>query len=110
MDISVKRGHPAEQKTACLIVGVNAAKKLSPAAATIDTALGGTLSKLCKRGDLTGAVGETLMLHEASGTAAERVLVVGCGKAESIEAAEFQSLVQKAARAVGDAGLRNAVA
>jgi len=110
MDISVKRGHPAEQKTACLIVAVHAGKKLSSAAATIDTALGGTLSKLCKRGDLTGAVGETLMLHEANGTAAERVLLIGGGKAEGIEAAEFQSLAQKAARTVVDAGLRNAVA
>ena len=110
MDISVKRGHPAEQRTACLIVGVHAGKKLTPAAEAVDRAMGGTLSKLCKRGDLTGAQGETLMLHEATGTAAERVLLVGCGKAEGIEGAEFQALVQKAARAVVDAGLRNAVA
>ena len=110
MEISVKRGHPQEQKTACLIVGVHAGKKLSSAAEAIDKALGGTLTKLFKRGDLTGAMGETLMLHEAPGTSAERVLVMGCGKIEGIEAAEYQQIVGKAARAVADAGLRNAVA
>jgi leucyl aminopeptidase len=110
MEISVKRGHPQEQKTACLIVGVHAGKKLSSAAEAIDKALGGTLTKLFKRGDLTGAMGETLMLHEAPGTSAERVLVMGCGKIEGVEAAEYQQIVGKAARAVADAGLRNAVA
>jgi hypothetical protein len=44
MEISVKRGHPQEQKTACLIVGVHAGKKLSSAAEAIDKALGGTLT------------------------------------------------------------------
>ncbi len=109
MDISVKRGHAHEQKTACLIVGVHAGKRLSAAAEALDKATRGLVSRLVKRGDVGGALNETLMLPEAPGTGAERVLLVGCGKPDGLKPAEYLALVQKVARTVSDAGLRNAV-
>jgi leucyl aminopeptidase len=109
MDISARRGLPQDQKTACLIVGVHTGKKLSLAARAVDDALEGLISKLLKRGDIAGNSGDLLMLHQAEGTGAERVLLVGCGKTEGIEATDYQQLIGKAARAVADAGLRNAV-
>ncbi len=109
MEITVKRGPAQEQKTACLIVGVHAGKKLGAAAEAIDKATQGLLSRLLKRGDLSGSLAETLMLPEAAGTGAERVLLIGCGKADGVSAAEFRQLAQKAARTVTEAGLKNAV-
>jgi len=109
MEISVKRGHAHEQKTACLIVGVHAGKRLGSAAEAIDKATRGAVSRLVKRGDISGNLSETLMIPEAPGTGAERVLLVGCGKPDGISAAEYLQLVQKAARVTADAGLKNAV-
>jgi len=109
MEISVKRGHAHEQKTACLVIGVHAGKRLGAAAEAVDKATRGLVSRLVKRGDLGGTLNETLMLPEAPGTAAERILLVGCGKADGIKPAEYLSLIQKAARTVGEAGLKNAV-
>ncbi len=109
MEISVKRGHAHEQKTACLIVGVHAGRRLGPAAEALDKATRGLLSRLVKRGDVTGALNETLMLPEAPGTAAERILLIGCGKPDGIKPADYLGLVQKAARTVTEAGLKNAV-
>ena len=45
MEISVKRGHAHEQKTACLIVGVHAGKRLGSAAEAIDKATRGAVSR-----------------------------------------------------------------
>ena len=109
MEISVKRGHAHEQKTACLIVGVHAGKRLTGAGEAVDKATRGLLSRLLKRGDLGGGLSETLMVSEAAGTGAERVLLVGCGKVDGIKPAEYLSLLQKAARTVAEAGLKNAV-
>ncbi len=109
MEITVKRGPAQEQKTACLIVGVHAGKKLGAAAEAVDKATKGLLARLVKRGDISGSLAETLMIPEAAGTGAERVLLIGCGKAEGVSAAEYRQLVQKAARTVTEAGLKNAV-
>ena len=109
MDIIVKRGQPLEQKTACVIVPVTSGRKLTGTAAELDRASRGLLTRLCKRGDITGAVGETLMLPEVGGVAAERVLLVGGGKPDGVRPAEYRQLLDKAARTVNDAGLRNAV-
>jgi|LNFM01.1.fsa_nt_gb leucyl aminopeptidase len=109
MEISVKRGHAHEQKTACLVVGVHAGKRLGSAAELVDKAMRGALTRLVKRGDISGHLSETLMIPEAPGTGAERVLLVGCGKPDGIKAAEYLQLVQKVARTIADAGLKNAV-
>ena len=108
MDISIKRGNAHEQKTACLIVGIHDGKRLSAAATALDHALQGTLTRLVKRGDITGKVGETLLLPEATGTSAERILLVGCGAVEGVRPAEYQQVIDKAAQTVNALGLRNA--
>ncbi len=108
MDISIKRGNAHEQKTACLIVGIHDGKRLSAAATALDHALQGTLTRLVKRGDITGKVGETLLLPEATGTSAERILLVGCGTLEGVRPAEYQQVLDKAAQTINALGLRNA--
>jgi len=109
MEITVKRGPAHEQKTACLVIGVHAGKKLTPAAEAIDRATKGLVSRLVKRGDVSGGVGEMLLVPEAAGSGAERVLLVGVGKGEGVSPAEFDQIVQKAAGAVTGASLKNAV-
>ena len=98
MDILVKRGQPLEQKTACLIVPVTNGRKLGGLAAELDRASRGLVGRLTKRGDVTGAVGETLMLPEVPGVGADRVLLVGAGKADGVRPAEYRQLLDKAAR------------
>lgn len=109
MDISLKRGTPQSQKTACMIVGIHAGKRLSRSAETLDRASKGMISRILKRGDLGGGQGETLMLPEINGAEAERVLLVGCGKQEGLAANEYLQLLQKVARAVADSGVKHAI-
>lgn len=70
---------PEHQKTSCLIIGLMEKKPLSPIAKQIDKATQGTISALLKKGDISGKVGETLLLASVAGIKAERLLLVGCG-------------------------------
>ncbi len=104
MDISIKRGTPGKQKTPCMIVAVHSGKKLAPSAAALDTRSRGALSRLVKRGDIAGKVGDALLLPDVTGIDAERVLLVGAGKASGISQADYLKLV--GAAAVVEAGLQ----
>jgi leucyl aminopeptidase len=58
--------------------------KLSKAAQILDKAAKNALSALIERGDMSGKSATTLLLHKLPGVAAERVLLVGLGKASEL--------------------------
>ncbi len=107
MEFSVKHGQARKQKTACLIVGVHAGRTLSERAADLDKASRGALTRLVQRGDVSGKVGEALMVPEVGGIDAERVLLLGVGKREGVSAEEYQKLISKAAETLKAASLRS---
>jgi len=81
MEYKVKSGSPEKQRSACLVVAVYKDQVLSPAASRINKATGQMISALLKRGDISGECGKMLLLPQVPGIPAERVLLVGCGKA-----------------------------
>lgn len=107
MDISIKRGTPARQKTACFIVAIFSGKTLSPTASALDKSTRKSISNLTKRGDITGKAGETLLMPTATGVSADRVLLVGAGKQTGIGPAEYVKVVKKAASVLSSSGCRN---
>ena len=109
MEISIKHGAPAKLKTACIIAAVHSGKNLGECATALDRPSRQALSRLVKRGDITGKVAESLIVSSAPGLMADRVLLIGAGKRSGITGAEYVKLIQKAAGAVIDAGLKNAV-
>jgi leucyl aminopeptidase len=108
MEFSIKSGATRQLKTPCLVVGVFTNRGLSKAAAEVDRATRGALSRLLARGDIVGKPGECLMLPLVTGLAAERVLVVGCGKRDGVTATDFRKVVGKAAEALKSAAVRAA--
>ena len=109
MEFAIKSGTPEKQRSACVIVGVFQAKRLSTAAKTIDEASEGMISALMRRGDLTGEVGQTLWLYNVPNTLCDRVLVVGCGKERDFDEKAFQKVIAATARAVNASGATEAV-
>ena len=108
MEFSVKHGPARKHKTLCIIVGVHVGRILSERAGDLDRASRGTLTRIVARGDLSGKVGECLLLPEVSGIDAERVLLVGLGKREGIVPEDYHKLLGKAVEALKAASLRNA--
>ena len=81
MEFSIKQGSPEKQRSSCVVVGVYEDGKLSAAAQLLDKAAARQLSNLIAHGDITGKSASTLLLHKLPGVTAERVLLVGLGKA-----------------------------
>jgi len=95
MQISIKSVQgPEQQRSPCLIIGVHAKGGLRGAAKIIDSASGGVLSRLQKRGDLSGDWATTLLLPTLDGIAAERVLLVGLGHGAPVGENDYRKLIQ----------------
>ncbi|AGA91060.1 leucyl aminopeptidase [Thioflavicoccus mobilis 8321] len=109
MEFSVKTGALAKQRTPCLVLGIFERRKLSPPAEAIDEASDGRLAAILKRGDLNGDIGATLCLYDVPGIAAERVLLVGCGKRRELDQARYGQACTAAARALDAMGAGEAL-
>ena len=79
--------------------------RLSPAAETLDGALGGRLAHLAADGELKGTAGHVTLVHTRDELAAHRVAVVGLGEAPSVDADTLRTAAARvAARASGIGG------
>ena len=82
MQFQAKSSNAVTFKSEALVVGVYEGKRLSAAASAIDKAGNGALTKLINREKFTGARGATLTLHHSLGQQAERLILLGLGKAD----------------------------
>jgi leucyl aminopeptidase len=85
VEFSIKQASPEKLKSGCVVVGVFEGGKLSAAAQIIDKAAKHVLSDLIAQGDINGKAASTLLLHKLTGVTAERVLLVGLGKANQLD-------------------------
>ena len=108
MEFSIKSVQPGRTKSGCAVVGVFDARKLSTAAAQLDHTAGGHLAAVVRRGDMEGKSGTTLMLHNVSGVAAERVLLVGLGAESEFGVKQYREAIATAMRALNASGATDA--
>jgi len=108
VEFSIKQCSPEKQHSACVVVGVYQGGQLSAAAQQLDAAGNRQISALIERGDITGKVGSSLMLHTLSGIAAERVLLVGLGKADEFNGKKFLEVLRATFTALQNSVCKNA--
>ena len=101
-------GSAARTRTDCAIVGLYDSGTLTTAAAQLDDALAGRLTRLIRRGDVRGKPGETALL-DADGIGCARVLVIGLGRKERFRAKQYRKAVQTAASLLAKTNARDAV-
>ena len=75
MELSLKRGAPRNQKTACIIVAIYSGKVLGDEASDIDKASRGAVGRIVRRGDLTGKLAHTVVLPDVKGIEGELSLI-----------------------------------
>ena len=109
MEFSIKAGSPEQMATGCIVIGVFEPRKLAAGGASLDRAANGYLTRLLKRGDMEGKAGTTLVLHNVPGIKAERVLLVGLGRAEKFRDRQFSEAVTAATRALNATGAADAL-
>jgi len=100
LEFSLNQTAPASASVDCVIVGAFADGSLTPAAAALDAASGGRLKALVERGDVSGKTGKTALLHDLTGVAAPRVLVIGLGEPGKFGVPQYLKAVGDAARAL----------
>ena len=108
MEISVKTLNLETVKSPCLVVGVCDKRKLTDSAKQLDNLSNGYLTQLLRRGDISGEIGDSLMLHDVPGLSSQRVLLVGCGKSSEITHQKFQTIVTNASTILSKAKIKNA--
>jgi len=109
MKISIKSVDLASHKTACLVAGIYEDKKPCPTAREIDKLTNGAITRVLKHGDITGKSGQALLLHHLPGVAAERILLIGCGKAGEISDSQFRNIIQNMAQNLNNFSIKDAV-
>lgn len=102
MEYSIKSADPAKQRSACLILGVFSKCQLSATAELVDKASNGFLQGILKRGDMTGECAQQLMLYDVPGVEAERVLLLGLGKASELKRKNYQKALTAAIKSLND--------
>jgi leucyl aminopeptidase len=99
---SAKTLDPVKQATQCLVVACYEGLKLSPSASAVNEADAQQIESLLKREGFQGKAGQSLLLLNPTGIAAERLLVVGIGalKDGHVSAENYRKAVQKIADAL----------
>lgn len=109
MDISVKTTIAPTQRSACLVIGVFERRKLCKVAQELDAASNGYLSKVLQHGDMDGKLEQTLLLHAVDGIAAQRILLIGCGKQKEFGLRQFKKAITAAVKTLKEHNLHDAV-
>ena len=97
MNISVKSLDITKHKTDCHVIAIFEGAMLSDSAKKIDAAAGGYIKSVLKRGDITGKLSQTLLLHDIKGMIARRVLLVGCGKSGKLSDNQYRNMLKTVA-------------
>ncbi len=92
----------------CVVVGVFDSA-LGGAAAEIERAGNGVLSRLRDGGDFGGKLGSTLLLHGVQGVRASRVLLVGLGSRADFDALNYQRACSEAGKLLKSLAIESAL-
>jgi leucyl aminopeptidase len=108
VEFSINSAAPQAGRNDCVVAGVFEPGRLSAAAAGLDRAAKGHLTGILRRGDMTGKAGTTLLLRNVPGVAAERVMLVGLGRAPEFREKQYREAVAVAIRALTTTGTQEA--
>ena len=100
MKLSLTDSATQNIESPCIVIGVIEGGALSPSAAALDKASGGSISQMLENRDIAVSHGKTTFLHRVEGISAERVLVVGFGKLKKLNRSRFDGACLAAGKAL----------
>lgn len=109
MDVVAKLvSNPDSIRSQCLVVPIFADGKLSKIAKQLNRQCGGAVQAVIKRGDMDGAIGQSLLLPTVDKLTAERLLLIGCGTGRNISEADYQKLLASLLKGLGASKVKDA--
>ncbi|QCI21660.1 leucyl aminopeptidase [Buchnera aphidicola (Hyadaphis tataricae)] len=95
MKFILKHCHLEKEYTDCIIVGIFESLQLSRSANYLDSSSNGYITSLLKLGDIKGNIGETIMFYNIPNVTAQRVLLIGLGKKNTITQSNLNLIIKK---------------
>ena len=108
MEFIIKQGSPEKLRSGCVLVGIFEDGKFSDAAQALDKASGHYISDIIARGDMTGKVASTLLLHKVPNITSERVILLGLGKRTDLDSKQFRDCARAAIRTLQSTNAKDA--
>ena len=108
MQFSVKAGVRAGERTECAILPLFDGRAASSITSAFDRALKGRIRQLIRRGDVSTALGQSLLLRDVRGSGARNILLVGCGARSEFRPERLVRAAGSAAEALGRTTIRSA--
>ncbi|QCI21086.1 leucyl aminopeptidase [Buchnera aphidicola (Hyperomyzus lactucae)] len=109
MNFFIKHCNLDQEKTDCIIVGIFELCKLSISADYLDKCSDGYITNLIKLGDITGKIGDTLMLYNIPKVFSPRILLVGCGKKDDISRSCFKKILKSTTNVLKKTSIKNII-
>ena len=109
MNFSVKTSNPATLATPVIVLGLFDDGTLPPLSAEIDNTSRSALSRIAKAGDIKGKLGDVLLLQKIDGCKAQRILLIGLGKAKELDAKKYATAIRATVKALQQYQLANAL-
>jgi leucyl aminopeptidase len=107
MKLNLDDTPPVSAAADCLVIGFCEDSPLTPAAAAIDEASDGALTRLLASGDIRTQLGKANFIHGLAGVQAPRLLAVGFGKREKLDLARFDRACLTAGKLLRDHPLKS---
>lgn len=98
---------PKLPKLGVVVVGVMDGRKLAPAAAQLDRATGGALTRAIKNSRFKGRTGQMLEVLAPAGIGNSRVLLVGLGKLKELKSLDLEAMGGSVVARLSRSGERN---
>ncbi len=102
MDIKIRKTSPLQIKTPCMVIGVCEKDFSKPLLKELDQKLGGLLRKAQRNGEFSAKADEQILFQPAGHLPAERVLLIGLGRAEKITTEKIRRAAGQAIQLVAE--------
>ena len=107
MNVRLLSTDPRVHETPLLVLPIfEGAESVGALAASLDEQLGGALARAFASGDVRGRAGDSVIAYrDDKGSGPRRVLLLGAGKREKLDAEQVRRLVGRAVRAAEKLGV-----
>ncbi|MDD5462154.1 MAG: leucyl aminopeptidase [Methylococcales bacterium] len=109
MDYAIETAPLEKLQCDCLIVGVYQDRKLSESAKAINNSTQGLVDKIVNRGDLSGKIGETVLINAIPDSPVERILLVGLGENKPLSSKNFRKALLAAVNSLKKPQIKSTV-
>ena len=109
MNFTIKTAALQNISTSCMVLGVYQNKTLPEITTQIDKVLRKKLSKIIDTGDISGSLGQSLLIQNPDGIRAKRILLVGLGKKSELDLKKFIQVISSTALELKKYALINAL-